>query len=53
MENSDSVRVNNEKEYLAYEAVEIGVAGTFNPQPFRAEIINCLVIDHKCTVAVL
>ena len=53
MARSDSIRVNNEKKYLAYEAVEIGIAGTFDSQPFRAEIINGLVIDHKCTVAVL
>ena len=54
MSDSDSVRANNEKKiYLAYEAIEIGIAGTFNPQPFRAEIINGLVIGHKCTVAVL
>ena len=38
---------------LGDQSVQVGVSWSFNTKFFGAEIINCLIVDHKCTIGVL
>ena len=38
---------------LRDQSVQVGVSWSFYTEFFGAEIVNCLIVDHECTIRVL
>ena len=38
---------------LRDQSVQVGVSWSFYTKFFGAEIVNCLIVDHECTIRVL